>query len=312
MDLFSVGLWRYPKADAQRFGDDWWVVLPGQATLALPEGVMRDYEDDNEPELLDVTLHEVRSDLDMLESLDNEEQAAAHAAVHCRRFGTPDLCGPHGLPVWHDPPRARPGGAPRTRVVSPSCIYGEAPDGHLGLKVAAVVNFVKHLRGLEQIADHLTLRQDPTPAWMIDEVLNGDFIEPQYVRRVRGLQQANEFTRNETRRLLTHAVDRAMASSRLVATVRWPEERRPELALVADTACALYVADLLAHVGSTDPDRTYLCSVCGQPYTPRRRLKPNEGRYCTRPECRNERNRMKQVRRRAREGATDGEHHEET
>lgn len=295
MDLLSVGIWRHPQVEAQQFGDEWWVTLEGAPQLVLPQGVLFDDDYDNEPpKPLRETLHEVMKNLDNLDTLDTDG-AAQHLADHFRRYGALDLCGAHGRPIWHAPPRHSGPGLPGS--VTTSCAYpGETPDGGLGIKVTNVTRFVKHLRGLEQIADHLARRRERTRDWMISDVLEGEFIDPRYADVVKARHAVGNFDQEATRRLLRYALDSDMQASKLTMTMRWPGQRRPELALVANTVAALYVADVIAHIGSADPDRTFLCSVCGLPFTPKRRLRADEGVYCRRLECRRARNLDKQRR----------------
>jgi hypothetical protein len=107
---------------------------------------------------------------------------------------------------------------------------------------------------------------------------------------------------SRTRQLLRLVVDEAMQASWLRATTRWAPQRRPELALVAGTTVGLYVADVLAQIGSNDPDRTTACSLCGQPVTFQRRPRPGDRIYCRTTECQRHRNRIKQARHRQEEG----------
>lgn len=308
--MLSPGIWRYETANAKLLEGEWWVMLPGQPELVSPRGVRPDDDYDSRARPLGDTLHEVMTHLGELEMMEREA-AAQQLASHCRLFGAPDLCGEHGLPLWHDGPRVRRASSRQFGSLNPSCAPGTGPDGALGLKVSAVTKFVKHLRGLEHIADHLRLRRERTPDWMVDDVLKGGILDEHYVRRVREARERGDFDQDATRHLLTYSLDRVMASSWLAPTMRWPKQRRPELALVANTTCALYVADVLAHVGAPDDaDRTYVCSACSMPFTPKRRLKESEGTYCRKPECQRERNRLKQVRRRERETA-NGKHREE-
>jgi hypothetical protein len=99
-------------------------------------------------------------------------------------------------------------------------------------------------------------------------------------------------------------LDAGMDAAKVRLTARWRSHKRPELALVTDTAVGLYVADLLGNVGMVDErtGRTFSCSVCGSPHTAARAPRPADGLYCSKPECQAVRRAAKQQSYRLRKG----------
>lgn len=311
MDVVSGGIWRYPEASAETIDGTWWVRLAGTPELVLPRGPLPDDDYDLPPKKLTHTLHEVCTDLEHLLGL-GEREAALHLAHHCRLYGAPDLCGPHGLPVWHShPERATDRHGRRRTTLQPSCPIGEFPgSADPGLRAGDVVKLIEFTNAVIQLAHHVTTRRTPAQAWLADAILGYGLISPALSRHLADASRAG-VSSAQGRHLVRAAVNAAMTSSGLNITSRWERERRPELALAARTTTALYVADLQAHIGMHAPDRSVVCSVCVRPVTLQRTPRKGDAVYCRRTECQRERNRLNQARWRERRQG-DGQYREET
>ena len=317
MDVLSPGVDRWPEASVRQIEGVWWVDVGTFHVAGLPRGVRHDDDYDLEsgagPVPLKATLHEIVEHLRLAACFADEGKAAAHLKEHVATFGVPDLCGAHGLPIWHD---GRPTGK--------SCPYAGMPDGeNVGARVHHVVVLVNFIDALREASGLLKKRRTKLSPRVVEDVLAFGILPESYVGTVRAeLGRDGQLTQIRSRQLVRLALDAAMRSSGLTVTTRWEPQRRPELALVAHSTVALYVADTLAHVGTTAKDRTFVCAVCGQPTTPKRSPRPGEDVYCRRVECQRKRSAIKQARYRAGKEqavtrierlntelkATDGEH----
>jgi hypothetical protein len=294
VDVLSAGMDRWPDAQIRQVEGTWWVDAGKTHVPGLPRGVGRDddysWEPGHEPIQLRKTLHEVVEHLRET-ALYKDERAAAHLTQHVALFGLPDLCGAHGMPIWHD-------GRPTGR----SCPYAGTPGGNnVGASLPSVLRLINFLDALRDAHEHLTKARTKLSSRVVDDVLAFEILPQTYLDIVRGeLARDGHLTQIRSRQLVRLAFDAAMSSSGLIVTSRWEHQRRLELAFLARSTVALYVADTLAHVGTTSADRTFLCAVCGQPTTPKRSPRPGEGIYCHRPECQDKRSAVKQARYRAR------------
>lgn len=317
MDVVSGGTWRYPEARAEEVEGTWWVRLAGTPELVLPRGPLfhdEDPVDDGDhayattlPMPLEQTLHEVSVDLGQLCGAD-EASAASHLERHCQLYGAPDICGAHGLPVWHGYPERVPDRHGRRATnLRPSCPYGAFPGSdEVGIRVQAVINLVQFMDAVTQLADHISTKRIPARAWMAKEVLDYPVIPPVLRKRFSPSAQQTVSV-SDSRHILRLAVDIAMTATGLTLTTQWQPQRRPELALAARTTTALYIADLHAHIGTNRADRSVVCSVCGMPTSSKRAPRAGDRVYCSRTECQRARNRLKQARFRAKEKA-NGKH----
>jgi hypothetical protein len=236
---------------------------------------------------MEATLHEVLEHLSTTATFADKGEAAAHLRDHAAMFGLPDLCGAHGKPIWHD---GRPSGR--------SCPYAGVPDGeNVGASLPQIVRLINFLDALRDASEHLTKRRTQLPSRVAEDIVAFGIQPDWYVDTIRAeLARDGHLKQTRARQLVRLALDAAMSSSGLTVTARWEPQRRPELALVARSTVALYVADTLAHIGTTSPDRTFTCAVCGQPITPKRSPRSGEGVYCRRPECQRQRSVIKQAR----------------
>ena len=296
VDVLSPGVDRWPDAQMRQVKGTWWVDAGKTHVPGLPRGVRRDddynWEPGREPIQLKETLHEVVEHLRDTALYEGQE-AAAHLTEHVAMFGLPDLCGAHGKPIWHD-------GRPTGR----SCPYAGIPDGdNVGAPLPNVVRLINFLDALRDASEHLTQARTKLSPRVVDDVLAFEILPQTYSDTIRSeLARDAGLGQIRSRQLVRLAFDAAMSSSGLIVTSRWEPQRRPELALVARSTVALYLADTLAHVGTTSADRTFLCAVCGQPTTPKRSPRPGEGIYCRRTECQRKRATLKQARYRAGKG----------
>ena len=294
MDVLSAGVERWPDAQARRIAGTWWVDAGSAHLAGLPRGVLHDDDYDlvpgREPVKLEATLHEVVEHLRTTATFADEGEAAAHLRDHAAMFGLPDLCGDHGKPIWHE---GRPAGR--------SCPYAGMPDGqNVGASLPQVVRLINFLDALRDASEHLTKRRTQLSSRVVEDIVAFGILPDWYVDTIRAeLARDGLLKQTRGRQLVRLALDAAMSSSGLTVTARWQPQRRPELALVARSTVALYVADTLAHIGTTSPDRTFTCAVCGQPTTPKRSPRPGEGVYCRRVECQRQRSVIKQARYRA-------------
>lgn len=282
MDVVSAPVLRMPAAAARFDGQEWWVDSGPQREEVLPRGVHRDDDFDNAGRTLAATLHEVVEHLSLTATMPDDQAAAEHLAEHARRFTWPDLCSSHGLPVFHD-------GAPRR-----GCPVSDR------LRLGHVRRMVDAFDGIADAADHLQRQRRPLPTRIARDILEWG-ITPHSRTRAAVVERDNGLRVQDARHLVRTTLDGAARAADLHLSTRWQPQRRPELALVAETTVALYVADTLAHVGTTSDDRTFVCSVCGQPFTPKRAPRPGDGLYCRRPECQRERARIRQAHHRDRQ-----------
>lgn len=184
--------------------------------------------------------------------------------------------------MWHDhrPPDA-------ARAGSGSCLHA--------LRVPDVIRMVSALDAITDAHVRLTRQRRPLGRRIVEDILAWPVLPVQFADVIRAeLNRDGQLWTDRARQLVTRTLDDAMRQSELRASVTWAPQRRPELALVAGTTVALYIADVLAHVGAVDVDRSYVCRVCGQPFTPKRAPRPGDGLYCRRPECQRVRERSKQ------------------
>ena len=311
MDVVTSGMWRYPQARAREVKGVWWVQLAGSPELVIPRGPIHDDDDSGRPHRLKQTLHEGLTSLAQLGHGD-EASAARQLEQHCQNFGAPEICGSHGLPVWHDHPSRVLDRHAVTRPrqnVRPSCPIGAFPDSaDPGIRVRDVVAFAKFLNALTELASHVSDRRQPAPAWMGEEILNYGLLSETQTRHL-ATPPGERVGVTAARRLWSMAFDAATTATGLRTTTRWRPARRPELVLEARTTAALHLADLMAHVGLNQPDRSEVCSVCGMPVTLQRAPRAGDRIYCRSDECQKIRNRQKQQRFRAKERA-NGKHRE--
>jgi hypothetical protein len=304
MDVLAGGgrpvaavIWRYPQARPRKLGGVWWVD-PGPAVQqVLPAGVDVDNDVGNQPTRLKATLHELVSDLRLTATMPSREEAAGHLAAHVATFGMPDLCGPHGLPMLHG---RRSGG--------PSCTYGTLPESEsLGVSVEHVIRLVNFLDALIDATDELMNQRKGISVRVVEDILGFPVLSHSYSSSVRAeLTNYGHLQTGRARQLVCSALEGFMQASGLRITMRWEPQRRPELALVADTTVALYAADTLADIGASSGSRSYVCQSCGQPVTLGRAPRAGDGIFCRRPECQRERNRAKVARHRSRNGRQNG------
>ncbi|CAN5232521.1 hypothetical protein BH20ACT5_BH20ACT5_14070 [soil metagenome] len=292
MDVVSVGLWRCPAAEPVQVDGRWWVARRGESELVLPRGVAPDLDFGNEAVRLAATLHEVHEELRLTATLTGQA-AADHLAEHVRAFGGPDLCG-HGLPMWHeDRPRQKGG----------SCRHAGVPGStDAGVSVDAVQQMVTTLDAVRDAYERLARARQPLSRRVTADLLAWPVLPDWYRVLVSAeLDRDGHLWTGRARTLVRLVLDAAMRDSGLRTAVVWRPQGRPELALVAASDTALYVADAVAHVGVLDEDRTLLCSVCGQPFTPKRAPREGDALYCRAPECQRTRARRNQARKRAHE-----------
>lgn len=296
MDLLSNGLYRI--ADAKSFLDrhgTWWASWPGDATMerTRPLGVFPHPNEDGPATALRVTLHEVTEDLRLTATM-TEPLAAEHLAEHVRRFSRPDLCS-HGLPVWHEHPRRSDGHGGRfaCRMLNPK-------SDLVGVKVVDVQAMIQTFDALADALHHLTTqRRQKLPRRIAADLLTWPVLHEDFRRLVRGeIERDNGLPRARARQLVHLVPTAAMEAAGLRAEITWPSQRRPEMALHAMTGVGVYLTDVLRMLGLDADERSLICSVCHQPFMPKRAPRPGEGIYCRSGDCQRERARRRQARRR--------------
>lgn len=170
-----------------------------------------------------------------------------------------------------------------------------------GLPVDAAQRMATTMNAVQTLHDTVRRRQPVSPR-LVEHLLSWPLLSPALAGIVGAeVRRDGNLSAERARQLVGAVLDAAMAATWLRATVMWLPHHRPELALQAGTAAALYIADAVTHVSGLDSDRTYVCSACRAPFTPARAPKPGDGLYCRRPECQSERQRRNQARYRARE-----------
>jgi len=294
--LSAATFWRFPEAFAVRTDSGWVVEMGGVVEGVIPLGV--DLAMDvggqpfgNKPERLDVTLYNIHERLRDVASLGAGEEAAHRLAQHCRLYPTPNLCRTHGLPYGHLP-----------------CPDYENPDGKpIQLKVGHVVAMVSGLDGVRDLAYDLATQRRPARRALVENALVWPILGDSMAATVRAeMERDGELRIGRARQLVTSTMTEAMSLSGLQLVFEWLPSERPAMTLRAGTGTAAYVADFVRHIGaSTYADRSVMCAVCGQPYTPRRAPRPDAA-YCTEIECQRERRRINKARQRARVNAQEG------
>lgn len=286
-------MFRFPEAKPVQADGGGWVECVGPAEQVLPRGVHPDPGFEDSATRLTATLHEIAEHLRQVATYSGDE-AASQLVEHVRTFGGPFLC-VHGLPMWHED-RPAEGGQ--------SCRYPGVPGskgkGPGAVSVAAVQRMVSTLDAVRTMHDLLVRRQRIRPA-LVEDVLGWPVL-PSYLSDIARAEPKRDgfLWTGRGRQLVGRVLDSAMSASGLRASVVWRRGSRPELALVAGTATALYIADAVAHVSGFDDDRTFICSVCGLPFTPQRAPRAGDALYCRRAECQRTRQRINQARWRAR------------
>jgi hypothetical protein len=307
VDVLSSGLLRFRDAQpVQRADGSWWVTAPGEGDPTLPRGVHAepDYSDDPAPTVLRETRHEVYEHLSLTATL-ADEAAAEHLAAHVRNYGIPQLCGAHGLPVWHDGRTTSRGGSERA-----GCRYGEftGPDGSMtpAVSLEHVVSMVTSLDAIGELHRHLVDMRTRPRRQVTEDVLRWPVQGPWLRQAAMGLldgEASKGGPWSETaRRLVSESLDRALRQSGMYLGMVWNRQTRPELANHAQSSVSLYVLDVIEHLGA-ERDRTYVCDVCRMPFTPKRAPRAGDGLFCRREECQRERTRRNVARSRARNGS---------
>lgn len=270
MDVVSTGMWRYPEASARLFGGEFWVECSGHAEEVLPRGVLRDGDLGNVPTRLRASLRDVVEDLKVTATHASDADASTHLVRHVARFGAPDFCGAHGLPRWHDGNECTPGGLGSSR--------------HVAVRLADVRRFINFLDGIQDATEQLSGQRRPLRRRAVEDILSGG-LTPAVVRDIARDEMAalGALSLPRARQLIRTSVDQAIKASGLSLSTRWPNQRRPQLALVAWSTVALYFADLV--IGLGQPGGSLACSVCGLPFTPKRHPRQGDGLYCGRVEC---------------------------
>jgi hypothetical protein len=290
MEVASSGVWRFPKAEAVKTDDEWLVELLEPAEGVLPLGVLRDEDFENKPTRLRSTTSAILDNLREAVTERNPNRSAHKLAQHVRQFFAPELCGDHGLPVWH---------TSRTQVCQ-----ARQTERAAALSVAHVRNLVNFLDALIDAVEQVNLRRAPcTPRQVIDllEYLPLGALDATIRER---LARDGRLELPSSRLLVRSALDESVKSSALVLSARWPAGRPPQLALVAWSPIALYVADQLLMFGHADAAQR--CSVCGNLFNPRRTHQVGQALYCQRPECQRRRLASNQARYRERKAAQHG------
>lgn len=250
---------------------------------------MRDTDFDNQPLRLNCSLHEALDHLRLTATFDDPAAAAHHLREHVATIARPDFCGPHQRPMFH------PG-----RVEGRSCLTaGLRGERSVGVRLSDVIGFVNFLDAITDAADHLTSQRRGLNLRLLRDISAFPEADEFQCLLARAEVDANGVVSvPRSRSLVRVSLDLAIAAAGLVASTRWPPQRRPQLALVAHTTLALYLADVVMGLGV--PPTALECSVCGNPYTPKRGLREGDGRYCSRVECQRKRQAHNQAKRRAR------------
>lgn len=259
-------------------------------THVVPAGV-RHNPDAAKADRLSVTLHEATENLRLLATMSPEE-AAVHLLEHSRSIMAPDLCR-HDLPIFHPAPDRG-----RDPCTSPSAPGTRAP----GLRVAGVVAMANALDAVHEIVERIG-RRHRIPAHLVNDALAWPIVTHPALQRMM-LAEINQGERTlqlpRARQLVQIFLKDGFAQSLSSVELVWLSQRRPEFALSTHGAVGLYLADVARHLGLVSEDRTYLCSVCSQPFTPKRAPKQGDALYCRAPECQRHRQRRNKAASRAR------------
>lgn len=291
----SVPLWRHPRAEAIQHDNTWYVAMPEQGQVpAWPRGIRLEDNDTPEASGAGAALDEILDDLYVAVSHDTSGQAQALARF-VRRHGMPEIC-IHGLPIWH------PG-----RPTSRSCTLGTVPD-HPELVGAKVADIERLANTLERLTSAVTrTKRDsrvPDQWW---QSLSASALDPEADPDAGSDVRTIPENAPQVRRQLASMASTLMNASGVTARMLWTTHRRPEIAFYTMSGVGLLVVEVVRQLGLDEPDRTYECSICGQPYTPQRRMAANQVPYCRRAECQRARNRINQAKRRARADAAKSE-----
>lgn len=285
MELASWGTWRYPEAVATQTGTGWVILLEGSAIRSLPKGVIYDDDFGGPVERLSSTTAGALDDL--RDALTNpcDAESARLVARHVGEHFAPEICGRHGLPYWHlAKGQCPPGGIEGESAVA-------LPLGQLRALLVfldAVNDAVEQVHGkrapltARQALDLLSYLRLPA----VDGIVKGE------------VAGSGRLEIPRSKQLVRMALDESVRASGLQLSARWPDRRAPQMALVARSSTALYVADLLLLLGRADG--AICCTACGNHFTPRRAARSGETLYCQRPECQRQRLAANQARYRER------------
>lgn len=255
-----------------------------EAERVRPLGVFDHPGDDGSSLPLRVTVHEMLEHLRLTATFGDDRDAAKHLATHVRDYAQPDLC-KHGLPLWHDGRSSRF-----------SCALPQPRSGVTGVRVADVRAMITTIDALSDCLHHLTTQRRRLPRRISQDLLAWPLLGHDMARLVAAeIQRDGGLQVFRARQLLCLIPTKAMHAAGLRTEVVWRAQRRPELALDAMTSVAVYLADVIQTLGLVSEERSLLCSVCGQPFTPKRPPRPGDGIYCRGANCQRERAKRKQA-----------------
>lgn len=286
LDLVSWGAERYPMAEVVSVNGEWWVACTGKPESVLPSGVVWDDDFSTRPQRLRTSAAQWLDDLCVTATFRDASRAAGHLREHIANMAMPDFCGPHGRPMWHP-----------ERPNSHSCLFPSVAES-LGVRLATVIAFANFVDAVRDASTQLATQRRGLSRRLTDDILAFSETPESQKAIVRAESEGGSISLPRSRALLRSALDGTVAASGLVMSTRWPRQRRPQLALVANSTLAIYVAELLMGIGV--PPTALECSICGMPFTPKRAPRAGDGRFCSRPECQRRRQAANQARRRAR------------
>src|SRR5215203_5277168 len=147
MEVASSGVWRFPEAEAVETDQGWIIDLVGRVENVLPLGVLRDDDWTNKPISLRASTDRILDDLREAVTEPDASRSARKVASHVRRYFAPEVCGRHGLPLWH---------LNRSRL----CPQGQT-DRAASLSVGHIRNLVNFLDALTDAVEQANHRRSP-------------------------------------------------------------------------------------------------------------------------------------------------------
>ena len=237
---------------------------------------------------LQYSLVQVLDDLRMIALDATAEEQAGHLARHVAQFGLPDLCGEHGLPIYHYSRYMADVFARREHPrLGNSCPRSNFPGREtLGIMVLHVVRFINFLDALADACESLGRRRK-VPERVVEDLLALHIIPdpPHMGATAPVLPMETDLNPDQARYLVGECLDSAMRTSGVGPVTTWATKQRPQITLRSSTNVGLYVLATVARIGMTSQDDVFSCFFCQQTYTPRRHPRPSERLCCPRTEC---------------------------
>lgn len=224
--LVAGGNWRYPKARPERLDGAWSIGLNGPGEEVIPLGIEEAGE--RRAAVLETTVHDAYLSLDRVTRIEDDEEAADALAGHARVHPVARLLCHHGLPMWH-------GGPDPCRMLM-------SPAGTACLSLGQVRTVMDGLRGLEDLACHVSTRSRPAAPAQVTAALQWPILPSYLTKPARAeTERDGELFLDRCRQIVASSLRVLQDASLLRRDVEWVSASQLQLVVHAHTDLALYV-----------------------------------------------------------------------